>query len=123
MTSDDCRVVLVFCCEGEPVAPAHMHRPTPVCSCGWIGTEHHHKLGAELEWYEDHRYPEDGEEAMRRHAARLTYASFVLSGRETPAGYVRTAQVQALVDKLRALRDARLEVSGYWDNGQEIPDE
>lgn len=119
----DCRIVCVECCYGLLVRPAHACKYIPVCVCGWIGTEYHpSKLQAELEWLEDHRYPEEGEEATRRLAARLTYVSFVLSGRETPPGYARTAQVQALVDKLRALRDARLaklpgtsiDVSGEW---------
>jgi hypothetical protein len=92
---EPCRVVLVECHEGMLVRPAHGCKYIPVCSCGWIGTDYHpSKLQAELEWCEDHRYPEEGTEAQRRF------------------------QAQRLVDKLGALRDARLEVSGEWQDGQ-----
>ena len=53
----------------------------------------------------------NGEEYVLPWARTSTRASFILSGRETPAGYTRTEQVQALVNKLRALRDARAEAS------------
>lgn len=95
-----CAMVLVECCYGLRVRPAHGCKWIPVCTCGWFGTEYHpSKLQAEFEWLEDHRYPEEGIESRRRF------------------------QAQRLVNKLRALQNARLAVSGYWDNGQEVPDE
>lgn len=81
----ECRVVLAECHEGWTVRPAHGCKYIPVCTCGWFGTDYHpSKLQAELEWLEDHRYPEEGIESRRRF------------------------QAQRLVNKLRALRDARL---------------
>lgn len=114
------RIVYVECCYGLRVRPAHGCKWIPVCPCGWISTEYH---TSQLEASQEGTAHVDGVEYTPPWARTSTRASFVLSGRETPAGYARTAQVQALVDKLSALREARLEVSGYWDNGQEIPDE
>ena len=46
----ECRLVLVFCHEGLRQQPAHGHRPTPCCACGWIGEEHTSQLMARREW-------------------------------------------------------------------------
>lgn len=45
----DCRIVLVECCEGMRVRPAHGCKRAPVCPCGWIGDYHPSKLMANLE--------------------------------------------------------------------------
>ncbi len=100
--AEDHELTLTFCCANWQVQPAHGHRPTPHCSCGWEGEEHSSKL-----------------EAHREGAAHLTgepynrythwardnaRASARLEGREIPAGYSRSEQMQQLVDKLRQLR-------------------
>jgi len=104
----DCQLVFVECCEGMRVRPAHGCKYIPVCSCGWIGTEYH---PSQLQANQEGTAHMNGEEYVLPWARTSTRASFILSGRETPAGYTRTEQVQALVNKLRALRDARAEAS------------
>lgn len=48
-------LTLTHCCDDLHMRPAHGHRPTPVCSCGWRGEEHNSTLMAKREWSE-HRY-------------------------------------------------------------------
>lgn len=92
----DCVLRLVFCCEGWAVAPAHGHNPTPHCACGWVGREHTSRLMARQEW--------------ERHTGirGSVVASASLAGREIPAGYSRSPEVQQLLDKLQLLHNKRL---------------
>lgn len=48
--TEDHELSLTFCHEDLQVQPAHGHRPTPHCSCGWQGEEHTSQLMARREW-------------------------------------------------------------------------
>ncbi len=93
--ADQCRIILIECCEGMHQQPAHGHNPTPHCVCGWTGHEHTSRLMARQEW------------EIHTGIRGSVEASASLAGREIPAGYSRSSAVQQLLDKLQQLHDKR----------------